>query len=302
VVRDAGKLQVFYNNVLAEPWEVHGAKVSFTVVSSHRRSCYARGQVPNRHAEQWCGSPVLFLTCTVDVHKSNLAVAVWGWTRDARSYLVDYWRFEDSDCERTDSPAWSRLREVVEEREWVADDGARYRVVLTLVDAGWSHDTVLAFCGDYEAGVYPVLGRERTAKHQRIQEFAEFKTQAGTVGYRILVDHYKDRLAPVLRREWRELDGPQRRYHFNAPLDLPDDAIKELTREVRREKRDERGVVSYQWHRPGNVPNELWDLLVYGHASVEILAWSICVRQFGLDTVDWPRFWDWVEGGKVFNA
>jgi len=31
-------------------------------------------------------------------------------------------------------------------------------------------------------------------------------------------------------------------------------------------------------------------LLVYGHASVEILAWNICTVM-GLEKVDWPVFW-----------
>jgi len=154
---------------------------------------------------------------------------------------------------------------------------------------------VTSFCGAYESGVYPILGRDRPSKNQTIKEFAEFKTQQGTFGYRILVDHYKDRLAPVLRREWLEDSGAQKRYHFNAPVDTTDAQLKELTVESRREKLDDNGSVSYYWHRPSNARNELWDLLVYGHAAVEILAWNICIQHFELETVDWPLFWDYLE-------
>lgn len=298
-VKDIGKYQVFYNNILAEPFEVLGSKIRFTSVSAHRRACYRLGEVPNDHAARFAGSPILFLTCTVDVHKTNLAVAVIGWTRDQRSYVIDYWRFETDvegeECGELTSPVWGRLRKLIEETEYVAANGTRYRILQTLVDAGYANDTVTTFCADYAQGVYPLLGRDRPAKNQRISEFAEFATQSGTVGYRVLVDHYKDRLAPVLRREWLEEAGDQGTYHFNAPVDITDKQLKELTVETRREKRDERGGVTYEWYRPGNARNELWDLVVYGHASVEIFAWKVCIQHFELETIDWKQFWDFAE-------
>jgi len=114
------------------------------------------------------------------------------------------------------------------------------------------------------------------------------------------VDHYKDRIAPVLRREWTEDSGPQNAYHFNAPLDMTDAQIKELTVESRREQTDSQGNTTYTWYRPGNARNELWDLLVYGHAAVEILAWSLCIKQFELETIDWERFWEYIEHENPF--
>lgn len=299
-VIDIGKYQVFYNNILAESFEILGSKVRFTQVSAHRRAVYRLGQVPNKYAVEFAGSPILFLTCKVDVHKSNLAVSVMGWCKGSICFLIDYWRLEAEDCGESSSPVWGQLREIIEEKTYTADDGKTYRIALTLVDAGYANDTVTTFCGDYAAGVYPILGRDRPAKNQKISEFAEFKTQSGTIGYRILVDHYKDRLAPVLRREWVEDAGYQKPYHFNAPVDISDKQLKELTVETRREKRNDRGEVSYEWHRPGNAPNELWDLLVYGHALVEICAWKLCIEHFGLETVDWPKFWLYVEQEKLF--
>ena len=115
-----------------------------------------------------------------------------------------------------------------------------------------------------------------------------------------MVDHYKDRLAPVLRREWLPDAGMQQPYHFNAPMDLPDAALKELTVETRREQIDANGNSTYVWYRPGNVRNELWDLLCYGHAAVEILAWSFCIKYFELQTIDWPMFWDYIENDSKF--
>ena len=185
-------------------------------------------------------------------------------------------------------------------KEYVADDGKRYQIILTLVDAGYANDTVTTFCADYTSGVYPILGRDRPAKHQRIKEFDEFTTQSGMVGYRILVDHYKDRMSPVLRREWLEDSGVQDAYHFNAPVDITDKQLKELTVETRREKQDGKGGVSYYWYRPGNARNELFDLLGYGYAAVEILAWGICIQHFELETVNWARFWEYLESNELY--
>ena len=303
-VKDIAKYQIFRNNILAESFEIRGAKVRFESVSAHRRAAYRLGQIPNKYADLHSGSPILFLTCQVDVHKSNLAVAVMGWTEGAKPYVIDYWRFEagekDDDCSEITSPVWGRLRKLIEETVYEADDGKKYRIASTLIDAGYANDTVTTFCSDYEAGVHPILGRDRTSKNLRISEFAEFKTQAGVVGYKIVVDHYKDRMGPVLRREWVEEAGEQSKYHFNAPVDISDKQLKELTVETRKESKDDKGNTIYVWYRPGNARNELWDLLGYGYAAVDILAARTCLEYFKSDETDWAKFWALCESEGLF--
>ena len=299
-VKDIHAFQVFYNNVLAEPFEIMGAKIRFQSVSLHRRAVYRLGQIPNKYAQEYAGSPILFLTCQVDVHKSFLAVTVMGWCRDAKNFVIEYKRIEGDDFSDLGCTGWGDLRKIIEETAWTADDGKAYKVVLTFIDSGYANDTVVNFCADYTTGVYPILGRDRPSKNQTIKEFAQFETQSGTTGYRVVVDHYKDRMAPVLRREWVEDMGIQNSYHFNAPVDLSDAQLKELTVETRREQTDSHGNTVYVWHRPGNARNELWDLLCYGHALVEVFAWNVCIKQFELDTIDWSMFWDWVEKEQKF--
>lgn len=303
-VIDTGKFQVFYNNVLAEPFEVFGAKITFIAVSAHRRQSYKFGEIPNIYAEKYSGSIIQLLTCQVDVHKTNLAITVMGWTKNNICYLIDYWRFftekDEDDCSEITSPVWNKLREIIEAKKYVADDKKEYPIAYTLIDAGYANDTVTTFCSDYASGVYPILGRDKPSKNQRISEFAEFKTRLGTKGYKITVDHYKDRLAQVLRRDWVEAKGDQKAYHFNAPLNISDKQLKELTVETRRERRDDRGYVDYYWFRPAKVPNELWDLLGYGHAAVEIIAYNICIQHFELEKIDWDQFWNYIEKNKLF--
>ena len=135
---------------------------------------------------------------------------------------------------------------------------------------------------------------------KRIKEFQEFTTQSGTVAYNINVDYYKDRLAPVLRRNWRPDEGPQDEYTFNAPVDASDEELRELTREVKKKKTLPNGLEVWVWYRPGGAPQELWDLMVYGHASVEILAWSVCIKHFEEEQIDWPRFWKLAEDNQLY--
>lgn len=305
-VKDMGKYQRFYNNVLGEPFEVRGFKIRFEHVSHHRRLCYKYGEVPNTFADQYMGSKVLFLTLTVDVHDDFLAAGVIGWTRDQRSVLIDYVHIETQgegdECPHTTSTVWPKLREYIENKHYSGDDGTEYGVLYTFIDANYGRDTVVTFCSDYVSNVFPIIGTSRPAKAQTIRQFAEFKTQLSTTGYRITVDDYKDRLAPVMRREWVQETGIQDRYHFNAPIDITNKQLKELTAETRQKVTDKKGHVSYEWKRRGR--NELWDLHVYGHAAVEVLAWNICVQYFEVEEFDWGDFWEYAESGdndSLFN-
>lgn len=301
--KDMGALQVFYNNVLGEPFELRGQKLRFESVSAHRRSWYRYGEVPNAAAERYCGSPVLLLTCQVDVHKESLAVAVLGWCRDRRAVLIDYWRFE-GDTEQLDDPAtWGRLRELVEQKEYVADDGKRYRLVVTLIDSGYRADDVYRFAAEYEAGVYPVKGRESAPKAATLREFSEFATPLGTRAYGITVDLYKDRWSSALRREWGG-EEMQPAPFFNAPRDATDKQLRELTVEVKSERIDKTTGqrVGWEWRRPSGADNELWDLLVYGNAALDLLAWDYCRNQLELEAVNWVAFWDRLTHDKLFYS
>lgn len=310
--RDVAQLQVFYNNVLGETFELRGGeKIRFEMVSAHRRHDYSFGEVPNRFAAQHCGGPALLLVCTVDVHKDNLAVGVWAWCREKRVFLVDYWRFGENpekpgqligDTENLDDPhTWVRLRKLIEEREYIADDGKRYRLSITLIDSGYRADDVYRFCAEYASGVYPVKGREAPPKSAKFSEFSEFTTPMGTMGYGITVDIYKERWSPALRRSWDGLEQ-QGDLVFNAPLNVTDKQLKELTAESKRERIDPRTKqrIGWEWHRTSGAANELWDLLVYANAALDMLAWDVCRRQLELDQVEWNRFYEICEKQKLF--
>lgn len=298
-VKDLGRFQTFYNNILGEPFEIVGMKVKFSMVSSHRRP-YSYGVVPNKFAKEYAGSKILLLVCTVDVHKERLHVAVTGVCRNLRTFLIEYIRIEAEDCTQSQSPAWESLRRLIEDKVYVGDDGSAYNISITLVDSSWSNDRAVAFCSEYQANVYPILGRQRPGKNQRIQEFSEFQTKLNTLGYLITVDHYKDRLASALRSQWVPDSGIQPDYHVNLPVDVKDAELKELTTETRVKKTLPDGSDAYAWHRPKGAANELWDLLVYAHAAAEIVAYRLYLESDGNKTLDWNDFWKYIEEEEVF--
>lgn len=300
--RDIGKLQVFYNNVLGEPFKVFGEKLRFEVVSKHRRHSYMFGSVPNKWASQYCDSPVALLTCSVDVHKTNLKASVFGWCRDRRAILVDYHTFEGDPSQLDDVGTWGELRKLIEDRVYNADDGKQYRIAITLIDSGYLTDQVYRFCGEYESGCFPSKGRDPQSTNIRDKEFTEFTTPNGLRAFAITVNFYKDRWSAALRKEW-DGQGIQPINYFNAPLDVTDDQLRELTVETKREIIDKttgkrRG---FEWHRPSGAKNELWDLLVYANAAVDLVAWGAC-KELGLDFTNWQAFWDYCFTQKAYFA
>lgn len=301
--RDNGQLQVFYNNVLGEPFEIRGEKLRFESVSPHRRAAYQFGQIPNKFAQQFCGSHVLLLTCTVDVHKDNLAVAVFGWCRGRRVFLVDYWRFEGDTQQLDDPGTWGRLRTLLTTQEYQADDGKVYRLQMCLVDSGYLTDQVNQFASAYEVGVFPIMGRQISAKTARQPEFSEFATPMGTRAFNITVDLYKDRWSASLKRSW---DGQslQPQGHFNAPIDVTDAQLRELTVEVKREKIEKTTGkrIGFEWHRPSGANNELWDLLCYANAALDMLGYEMCRTQMDMEWVNWTAFWDRAEAENTYIA
>lgn len=289
--RDLGKLQVFYNNVLGRTYKPMGQKLSMEDVSPHRRSEYKLGEVPNAWAAAHCGSQVLALTCAVDVHDSNLAVAVFGWTRERRAILVDYWRFE-GDTENIDTPeTWGRLREMIDTSGLYQANGRAYPLALTLVDAGYRTATVQQFCADWDSGVAAVRGVPPPPKSAKVVEFAQVTNPMGGLAFNITVDLYKDRWSAALRRQWSGV-GTLPAGAFSAPLDITDKQLKELTVETKSKKLDAAGnVAGFYWRRPSGADNELWDLLVYNSAALDILAWDVCRNQLEMKAVDWQTFY-----------
>lgn len=299
------KLQVFYNNTLGEPFEPRGEKLQKHHVLPHRRSHYSYGQIPNRFAQEYSGGPIAFLTCAADVHADNLAVGVVGWSRDFRGHLIDYWRLY-GDTEQNDDPGtWQAFHEIIDNRVYEADDGRRYRLPITLVDARYRRPQVHAFCAEYNGGVYPIAGQAETQQGSSAAKKlfqAHENHPSGLVTYTINVDRYKDLWAAALKRSWNGQDLQPSPF-FNAPQDATDAQLLELTKERKLQVKDAKTgeLKGYEWKRPSGAANELWDLLVYNSAALDIAVWAYYRKALGGDEINWPDFWALADEGVVFG-
>lgn len=93
----------------------------------------------------------------------------------------------------------------------------------------------------------------------------------------------------------------QPKYHFNAPVDIRDGELKELAAETKKKKvNQDTGEITYAWVRSAR-HNELWDLLMYNAACVEILAAAIH-QEHGRDRVSMSAFYDAAEQRTMFFA
>ncbi len=299
--KDIGRYQVFVNNVQGLPWaQLTGEKLNFRTISKHRQSAYRLGEVPNKFAEAHGGGPIACLTCTVDVNGHDLAVAVIGWSRGRRAYLIDYWRFE-GDVENIDEPTtWGRLQQLIDHKVYVADDGRKYRIAATLVDSNYRSDDVCRFVARQTNLVLPIRGV--TLHRGQIREFYEFKTKLGTTGFNVCVDIYKDRWSAALKQEWdRQALMPEG--HFSAPIDTPDEALEELTVEYRREKLNPTTgqVEGFAWHRPSGSRNELWDVLGYASCALDMMTLQVCTY-LRMQTVDYDAFFDLAVNKSLYMA
>lgn len=305
--RNHGKVQAFYNTILGDPWEAVGYQLKYEQVSAHRRQAYHYGEVPNKWAIEHAGGSILFLVCTVDVHAANLAVAVWGWTRDRRVFLIEYERLEGDTSRFNDPGTWGELRSRLHQRQYMADDGYTYRIATCVIDSGYKPteagdeqpgaSVVLEFCDSFqEGGVFPLRGR-KTAVKGGFQEFSKFVTESGGVGFHVTVDYYKDRWYSALKQEWDGL-GLQPETFFNAPVDVDDRQLKELTAETKELPKDSKDGV-LQWRRRGE--NALWDLLVYANFAHDLIAHTYQVTQLGRKVVDLEEFWETCEQQDLFR-
>jgi phage terminase large subunit GpA-like protein len=303
---DVAKLQTFYNNVLGESFEAKFDKLRSETVYAHRRP-YIYGMIPNNYALKHSESEILLLTAGVDVHKHSLRVGVFGWTKHSRCYLIDYFTLDGttpdgkSETEHRSNSCWQKLEELILVKEYSADDGKRYRIQTTFIDSGFNHDTVVGFCSDFSGGVFPIKGREYPPKSAKVREFFNMDSASGVKGYGITVDVYKERLSNSLKRQWTE-GVTQPRYHFNAPENSLDSQLKELTVEYRREKYEKgtKKVLGYEWFRPSGAANELFDVLIYSAAALDLIAYNLCVEYWGFESTDWLKFWEAAQTEQLF--
>ncbi len=301
-MKDVEATKYFYNTVLGETWEMRGQAIKFESVISNRRTMYSSGEIPNKHAMIEAGSPVLIIVAAADVHSDRIDLQVTGYCKGSRSYSIEWKKLQGDTDDIVKGAPWVALREIIENKVYIADDGKKYRVALTLVDSGYKTSEVYDFCGQYSAGVYAIKGTDVISKAARHREFSEFKTKVNTDAYHINTMIYKDRMHSALRLEWDDQQELQPIGFPNYPQDYSDKFFRELTAESKKEKTSkETGQrIGFVWYCPPGVDNHAWDTSVYCLAALEIIALSVCTGYMGLEYRDWGLFWEYIDQNKLF--
>lgn len=285
--RDDEKLQEFYNNVLGRPFRISGARLTWINVARHVRE-YNMGQVPNEFAREMCGDRIGFLTAAVDVHDNFLAMAVYAWGPNRVGFLVAYHIFE-GDCSDPFTGPWLEVAEVIDTKYHDGVD-REYPIKVTVVDSGYGklNSEVYSFCAQYSSGVYPLKGDD-VVKKGATREFQLIKeaSKSGADGFLVNVNHYKARLAAVLRASPRPSTEAALVDSVSFPKDVTEKALMELTAEefVKKGKSE-----VWYWRRVRQ-RNELWDLTVYCAAARDIAAWMLIREHLEEDILDWSIFW-----------
>jgi phage terminase large subunit GpA-like protein len=301
-IKDIDAYRTFRNTDEGLPFEERGEQVSYDRVITHRRSIYALGQIPNKAALQETGSPILQVTCAVDVQKSpaGLYVDVKGWCTGGRSYTL-YFDFWEGVAQDFQDPVWRRLEDFIENKVYIADDGAEHRIDHTLIDAAWgeSTDTVYQFCRQYSVGVYPIFGAEYLKNGLTYEMMSKATIEkAGCIGYRLNTTKLKDKIARVLNDNSWITGQPQPEWYPNFPDDLRDDFFKMLTAEYKAEKRDKRTgrFLGIEWRQIQGRDNHALDTFMIHMAGIEMLAEWACKNMLGMDRLSWPAYWEWLKG------
>jgi len=297
-VKDIEAYRTFRNTVEGVPWEEKGAAPKFERVVQHRRAIYSRNQIPNQKAFIETGSIILILTLAADVHKDRIDVEIKGWCRDGRSYSIDWLHLNGMTDElSTVNSPWTKLSKIIETGTWKADDGKKYGITISFIDAGYNTDFVYDFCAQYSEGVYPILGRDSlpTNKAYKNTLFLEGKNKLGNPFYSLNVTQYKDRLASWLRSDWK--DGELQPVGYPSyPSDYGDDYFRQYEAEEKMTKKNAKTnqTLGFYWIKKPNAANHAWDCAVYNMAALDFYAFNICVHTLGHEGIVYDDFWNYM--------
>jgi phage terminase large subunit GpA-like protein len=261
---DKNLLRVFFNTVLAQPYDDEAEVLESSELMS-RREDYP------------CPVPdgVAVLTAAVDVQGDRIELLVRGWGKGQESWLIDRKIFEgdpsklegvdvlpaaDNEMPRTRPSPWQRLGEYLDRAYYLHARGVRLPISCTMVDSGHQAAVVYEFCKTRAGrGIFPVKGVSGFGKAP-VTRPAKTSSQRARL-HLVAVDVLKSTLHQRLR-----IGTPGAGYlHFSR--EFCDEAyFKQLTAEQLKRKQV-RGYPMRYWEKLPGRANEALDLEVYAYAA-----------------------------------
>jgi phage terminase large subunit GpA-like protein len=229
--QDSGKLQVFINTQLGEPWEqiTEGADPSALLM---------------RCEEYEDDLPVGARTVGVDVQKDRLEISVYDWGVDEESWSVEHEIIEGDTA--GDAP-WEELDEVLKA---YAPDAAG-------IDTGYNTDKAKEFC-EHRRWAFPIKGIEGKGKPLTEDEAARKRRLRHRKKKGFSPHLVSDYAAMALLAQRLALEKPGPGYMHFAKLACFDEEFFAQLTSNRLEERKVRGVRILVW-RQVRVRNETYD-------------------------------------------
>lgn len=295
-VKDRDAYKVFRNLKQGLTFEDRHESITREKSVRFRRFGFARNHVPNEMAERDSGSPVLLLTCAVDVQKNGLFVDIVGWTRGGRNWRIDF-RFIEGDTQSFGGP-WDALADIIDNGVFCDERNGRYRIAMTLVDSGHYTDFVYSFVQRYTAGgVYACKGNDWIKDGETYKEFARTTVEriGLPVAYHINTGKLKDRISSVMNGSFWADGKIQPTWYPNFPEDFGDDyfAMYEAEEKIEEVDKETGRWLRTRWRCKFGAANHGFDTCVYNWAALEIFADDICRNVLRLPALSWQDFWDY---------
>lgn len=239
-------LQVFWNTVLGDAFEVIGEQPKINVVKQ-RVDSYQLGQVP---------AGGLMLTAFVDVQGDRLEFQVEAFGRDEENWVVDYQVIHGDPRISGPGSVWSAI-ETLRDKAYPHASGNTLRITALGVDSGyltqevydhcrkWSHRHVVATKGDGGTGK-PVLARPSAMDVNHKGKKIARGVQLWRIGTDTIKERFYNRLDLGIDKssgQVVERNGPGFQ-HF--PRGLPDVYFEGIVSEKLLRKRV-RGVERHEW-------------------------------------------------------
>lgn len=306
-VKDVEKYREFRNTKEGKPFEELGEAPKFERVILHRRH-YPKNTIPNKLAIADNGYPILIVLCSVDVQPSGFYVDIKGYTINGISYTIDF-RFIDGNPLDKNNNCWQELRNIIDVEEWTADDGKKYYIRSTFIDAAWGESTenVYNFCSSYSNSVYPIFGEqwfkgEFSGITFKDAAKATIEKSGCTAVYKINTTKTKDRVAFAFKSDWTSGDI-QPHWKPNFPDDFRDDYFKMFEAEYKAKQIERRTgrILGFFWVQVQGADNHAFDTFGYNLALLDLVAHYVCTHKLELESLHWDSFWDYAKEGHYYE-
>jgi phage terminase large subunit GpA-like protein len=270
--------KTFANDVAGKAYQVKGeAPPAGELRDRAALGGRARGMIPHGG---------LVLTCGVDVNGDWLNWQVVAWSRDHRSFVVDYGRFDGA---IVDAKVWEKLDALLAST-WEHDSGQRVGLDLLAIDGNaWTEDvwtwakkhptSKVIMVRGVDGDDKPLLARVKKERARRTGKILAYQRRFYNFATSILKWSLYRRLGQ---------NDPGGAGYVGFPAGLPDAYFDELTVEKRVEKRLA-GRQTFGWDCPTGARNEALDTILQAEAAA---------IKFGVRDMP-PALWDRLEAERA---